>query len=129
MPDKRPRCKCGRPFYPTAREAQRAASRGSRQCDNPTITCTVYQCPHGRHHVGLHPRGHRVIYCPDGNIALTPAGALDLLDHLTAKHPDPTNPYTLFRCRHQSIHVARRSAMPADAQPADIPPQRNPRPT
>lgn len=126
MPDRRPRCKCGRPFYPDQPAAQRAAARGTRQCDNPTISCTVYQCIHGRHHVGLHPRGHRVTYCPDGDITLTPYGAFDLLEHLTAKHPDTHNPYVLFRCRHRAVHVARRNTLPADAEIPHLPPRRNP---
>lgn len=129
MADKRPKCKCGRRMYPDRPAAQRAAGRGSRQCDNREIQCVPYTCPHGNHHVILHPRGIRPTYCACGLITPTPTGSLILLEYLTGKHPDDTNPYVMFRCRHAAAHVARRSTVPDDADTVPIPPPSYSRPT
>lgn len=116
---KRRRGKCGRPTYPTRAEAQRAAGRGNRQCENPEIQCLPYECPDGEHHVMLWPRYERATSCTCGQPKLpTLRGADVLLAYLQSKHPDDQNPYVMFRCEDAGIHIARDRAVPASAERA-----------
>jgi hypothetical protein len=116
---KKRRCTCGRPAQPDARTARIAAARGTRQSETALIQCVPYVCPAGGHHTMLWPTHAPILSCACGCPALPTLHAADtLLDHLTGKHPDPENPYTLYRCAEAGLHIARDRAVPASAERA-----------
>lgn len=116
---KKRRCACGRPAHPDARTARIAAARGTRQSDSTKIVCTPYSCPDGGHHTMLWPIYTPVTFCACGCPSISPLrSAEDLLAYLQRKHPEPENPYTMYRCTDGGIHIARDRSVPPTADRA-----------